>query len=321
MTQIKPYWCQPSLQGSVHVSSPSYSYGTDCGNVRQNNEDDLWSKSPSHPFPNSPYGQLFIVADGMGGYGAGEVASAIAVEKIPQVYYHAKNEERVIEARLKKSIHTAHQTIRQQAKVHVAQKKMGTTIVAAVLQANTLTVAWAGDSRAYLLPGKHKSLQLLTRDHSKLWPQIEAGQLTWQMIQGHPDRSSLTNALNATIANLQVDTVQYPLQGGDKILLCSDGLTGEIPDSNIETILKKNEIGKALTTLIAAAKAQKRWQIKGQWVNTLGGKDNVTSIVIETKLDQQNTKQNNQRRLWQLFTLATALSYFSTIKARVPCYF
>lgn len=258
---------------------------TNIGNKRQVNEDSLWPKTNHHPYqPDEPFGMLFIVADGMGGHGSGDVASELAVKEISTTYYSLGNDYPRIEDRLKVAIAAAHQQICQQAADNPALENMGSTVVAAVVKYDEIYeqgevwVAWAGDSRVYLL--RRGQLQQLTRDHSRVWPLIASGQITWDQLRFHPERSRVTNGLTARRAEVIPEIERFDLEPGDQILLCSDGLPGEVRPEEIERILAASTHEQALPLLIAKANAPKEVLKDGQRVRLEGGNDNISSILI-----------------------------------------
>ncbi len=252
---------------------------SDVGNKRKVNEDSYWPpKVTRHPKADSPYGQLFIVADGMGGHGSGNVASGITVDIVPRVYYNPNNTQTDIGQRLRQAIIAAHQEIKAKSNTPETAK-MGTTIVTVVVQGDKMYVAWVGDSRAYIL--RNGRLQMVTDDHAVLWPQVKKGLISWEELHYHPQRSKLNNSMTAQREQITVDVRTKELNKGDQILLCSDGLSSEIQDKEIEKILAKNPLDKSVPLLIGAAKAKKTWLRDGKKVSSMGGEDNVTSILIE----------------------------------------
>lgn len=263
-----------------------FSCATNVGRKRRVNEDNLWPTTASHPHgPGDRYGMLFMVADGMGGHGAGDIASAVAVDAIPQVYYGLGNDYSEIEERLELAIQIAHQRILEDARQSIETKNMGTTVVAAVVKYDEeraegqLCIAWAGDSRVYRL--RQGQLEQLSQDHSRVWPLIEAGQLTWDQLRLHPERSRITNALTAQRQELPISIRYFDLRPGDQLLLCSDGLSGEVRPEEITQILLKNSPAEAADRLIEKANAPKVVRAEGQSVALEGGDDNITVIVIE----------------------------------------
>lgn len=228
----------------------SFGSRTDIGCLRDHNEDSLVVTPP-----------LFAVADGMGGHAAGEVASEIAVRVLSELAPDHPD----VEA-LGRAIEEANRAVIQAAREGRGRQGMGTTMTAAMLEGERLVIAQVGDSRAYLLhQGK---LQQLTRDHSLMADMIEAGQLTPEEARTHPQRSVITRALGSD-AHLHPDIYEINVETGDRLLICSDGLSGMIFDDQIENTLRR---------------VQDPQRCASQLVNeaiAAGGHDNVTVIVAD----------------------------------------
>jgi protein phosphatase len=222
---------------------------TDIGLVRDHNEDAYLVQDP-----------LYVVADGMGGHLGGEVASATALATMAHVVTDAG-----IDA-LADAVRQANRAVfdRQAADVEVAG--MGTTLTAVALDGSQLHVAHVGDSRGYLL--RDGKLRLLTQDHSLVGEMVREGSLTEAQARVHPRRSTLTRALGIS-GDIEVDSFEVPVRAGDRILLCTDGLSGMIEDRRLREILKRGtSVPEVCATLIAEANAN-------------GGVDNVTAVIID----------------------------------------
>ena len=228
----------------------SFGSRTDIGCLRDHNEDSLVVTPP-----------LFAVADGMGGHAAGEVASEIAVRVLSELAPEHPDGEA-----LGRAIEEANRAVIQAAREGRGRQGMGTTMTAAMLEGERLVIAQVGDSRAYLLhQGK---LQQLTRDHSLMADMIEAGQLTPEEARTHPQRSVITRALGSD-AHLHPYIYEINVETGDRLLICSDGLSGMIFDDQIENTLRR---------------VQDPQRCASQLVNeaiAAGGHDNVTVIVAD----------------------------------------
>lgn len=228
----------------------SFGSRTDIGCLRDHNEDSLVVTPP-----------LFAVADGMGGHAAGEVASEIAVRVLSELAPEHPDGEA-----LGRAIEEANRAVIQAAREGRGRQGMGTTMTAAMLEGERLVIAQVGDSRAYLLhQGK---LQQLTRDHSLMADMIEAGQLTPEEARTHPQRSVITRALGSD-AHLHPDIYEINVETGDRLLICSDGLSGMFFDDQIENTLRR---------------VQDPQRCASQLVNeaiAAGGHDNVTVIVAD----------------------------------------
>lgn len=204
------------------TASASFGARTDVGRIRPQNEDSLITREP-----------LFAVADGMGGHEAGEVASEIAIETL------AAQAPQTADARaLGRAVMSANRAVIRAAEDGRGKPGMGTTMTAAILEGTKLVVAQVGDSRAYLLHGGR--LSQITRDHSLMADLIEAGQITEEEARWHPQRSVITRALGSD-PEMIPDLFDIQLDEGDRILLCSDGLSGMVYNEELEQILNAHE--------------------------------------------------------------------------------
>src|SRR5215218_11206245 len=184
-------------------------HASDLGRQRQGNEDNYFVRSP-----------LFVVADGMGGAQAGEVASEMAVDS-----FDGGLPDGSVADALVRIIQDANRRIHDRSRSDEQAAGMGTTVTAAYVGEHEVTIAHVGDSRAYLL--RDGDLVRLTRDHSLVGELVARGKLTEEQAESHPQRSVITRALGA-YADVEVDTDVFPARAGDLFLLCSDGLTGMV---------------------------------------------------------------------------------------------
>lgn len=230
----------------------SFGSRTDIGCIREQNEDSLVVQPP-----------LFVVADGMGGHAAGEVASEIAVNTIAECApTHADAEE------LGKAVAQANRDIINAAIAGEGREGMGTTCTAAMLEGNRLVIAQVGDSRAYLLHGGQ--LTQITRDHSLMANMIEAGQITPEEARVHPNRSVITRALGND-PDTVADLYEINVEDGDRLLLCSDGLSTMIEDDEIQAVMNRiADPQRCAATLVNGAIAA-------------GGYDNVTVVIADVE--------------------------------------
>jgi PPM family protein phosphatase len=223
---------------------------TDTGRQRRANEDSLLARSP-----------LFVVADGMGGAQAGEVASRIAVECFEQGLGDTSEPEGVLAARAGAANARIHELSHSSAE-HAG---MGTTLTAAYVAPREIAIAHVGDSRAYRL--RDGELTRLTDDHSLVDELMRQGKITPEEALDHPQRSVITRALGPEPA-VEVDTRSYTARTGDEYLLCSDGLTTMISEERLAEILRSHTaLREAGEALIAAA-------------NDAGGRDNITVVLF-----------------------------------------
>ena len=223
---------------------------TDTGRQRRDNEDSAFARSP-----------VFVVADGMGGAQAGEVASRMAIEAFEQGLPGDGSPEERLAMRVREANHQ----IYERAKADRGRAGMGTTLTAAYVDDAHVAIAHVGDSRAYLF--RDGTLQRLTQDHSLVDELVRRGKLTEEQAAEHPQRSIITLALGPE-PDVEVDTWTYPGRSGDVILLCSDGLTSMIPEERVRAILDSHEnLDAAAETLINEA-------------NEAGGRDNITVVLF-----------------------------------------
>jgi len=239
----------------------SFKEGTDVGKVRDHNEDFVFVP-PVSEADRKRMGRLFIVADGMGGYQAGEVASEMAAKTAARVYYEDPSEDTT--ARLSKAVQAANAEVHQQAQSNIARAGMGTTMVAVALIGRTAYIASVGDSRAYAI--HNGQLDQITQDHSFVGEQVRAGILTKEQARTHPQRNVITRALGSQ-PTVQVDTFKGDLSDGDVMVMCTDGLTGHVPDDKIRDTVLQLPPDQAVPQLIQMAKDD-------------GGSDNITVIVL-----------------------------------------
>jgi PPM family protein phosphatase len=227
---------------------------TDTGRQRRDNEDSVYVRVP-----------LFVVADGMGGAQAGEVASALAVEEFRQGLPSPGAGHATTEQRLAARVQSANRRIYETAQTEREQSGMGTTLTAVFLDDTELAIAHVGDSRAYLL--RDAELTRLTHDHSLVEELMRRGKLTPEQAAEHPQRSIITRALGIE-PDVEVDTWTYPARAADVVLLCSDGLTSMIDEAQIAEVLRaESDLDRAGERLIAEA-------------NAAGGRDNITVVLF-----------------------------------------
>ncbi len=231
---------------------------TDIGRMRKNNEDRYLSA-----------GRLAAVADGMGGHRAGEVASAIAMEELASLEHAGpwRNPAEAGEA-LRSVFLLANRRIREMSSHDKELEGMGTTMVALLEDGDSVHLANVGDSRAYLL--RNGELSQVTVDHTLVQELIDEGRLRPEEAERHPQRSIITRALGVE-ADVEVDLFTYKLQRGDRLLLCTDGLSGVIDQARIRNVLLRvPDPQDAAEKLVAMA-------------NEGGGPDNITVMVLDTE--------------------------------------
>ena len=245
------------------------------GIVRDHNEDSLFAMIGNliGQEPLNDFG-LFVVADGMGGHRAGEVASAISVRTVARhltedTILHLFDNEVIdplqhIQDLLRGALESANQAVVEKV------PGGGTTLTAAILFNNKVAIGHVGDSRAYIITDG--MAKVLTRDHSLVERLRELGQLTPDEAASHPQRNVLYRAIGQG-ANLEVDTLIHPVPEGSHVLLCSDGLWSEVPDIEIRHIVTSTPHPQdACDELVRAA-------------NLAGGSDNISAILIRFPRD------------------------------------
>jgi protein phosphatase len=273
----------------LHLQAASL---TDTGKVRKQNEDYCFFQTSSTGTGSKG---LFIVADGMGGYQAGEVASQLTVDKIREVlnpFFASSGQETTIlaptnspdsgnktrrlpesrqlariSADIKQAVMQANEVILNYGKAHREARGLGSTVTFAVVLGTHAFIANVGDSRTYLL--RQGQLKPITKDHSLVAHLIDAGQLKAGDVYDHPQRNLITRSLGAGHKNVEVDVFHLALEPGDMLLLCSDGLWEMIRDEAKITRILSSEasLDSICQQLIQAA-------------NDGGGEDNITALVV-----------------------------------------
>src|SRR6266566_2124484 len=269
-------------------------YKTDVGKQREQNED-----TPFMLISEDKDRRLFIVADGMGGYQAGEVASKLAVQKISealksllvpvteqqtikldsaQMSEQAAKQRKTrrlpetpitknIEDQLKAAIRQANKAILNYGEEQSSARGLGCTVTTALIQSDLAFIANIGDSRTYLY--RDSALKPLTKDHSLVYRLVEAKQIEPDDIYSHPQRNLIYRSLGAGHKSVDPDVFHISLRSGDSLLLCSDGLWEMVRNGDLLKVLKENtDAQKICDTLIDLA-------------NTNGGEDNITAVLVQ----------------------------------------
>ena len=238
---------------------------TDVGRKRPHNEDYVEYYVPSDPQQRARKGVTYLVADGMGGHQAGEVASQGAVELVIHQYYSDPDPD--VGVSIVRAIRAANKQIYSQAQADPSKSGMGTTLVAAVVLGRKVYVANVGDSRAYLI--NRTGITQITEDHSWVEEQVRAGLLTPEQARKHPQRNLVTRALGSK-STVEVDLFEGEISASDTLLLCSDGLTGRVDDQEIAAIVREQLPAEAARLLVAQA-------------NERGGNDNITVLIVRAE--------------------------------------
>lgn len=220
---------------------------TDIGQVREGNEDSYLVEPP-----------LYAVADGMGGHKGGEVASQLALETVEEMFREGRGS-------LAEHVRAANRAVFERSVDDSKVAGMGTTLTTALVEHGSAHLAHVGDSRAYLL--RAGSLRQITEDHTLVARMVQLGEITAEEAEVHPHKNVLTRALG-TEPDVDVDELELGLLDGDRLLLCSDGLTSMVTEQQIEAILEAAPVAQdAADRLVRAA-------------NRAGGIDNITVVVL-----------------------------------------
>lgn len=264
---------QASTQPGNEIPNLEFFTAQSIGKVRIQNEDSLFANAftLAGDAKLTQFG-LFIIADGMGGHHHGEVASHLAITSIVSELFDKIHKPLINHIRdpfASVSLHElVHRAIKlAQATVLNAVPGAGTTLTLGIVFGNQVTVGHIGDSRCYLIPAEGE-LRCLTSDHSLVNRLLELGQLTPAEAEKHPQKNVLYKAIGQK-GDIEADVATFPLSPGDKLLLCSDGLWGSIPDLEIHNIVNTNQrLKDASDSLIHTA-------------NAAGGPDNISLILVE----------------------------------------
>lgn len=232
---------------------------TDTGRLRNSNQDCLFcEENEVGRFPN-----LFLVADGMGGHKAGDLASRLCIE---EMVTHIRNSDaRTPISVFEQAIQAANISVYRRSLENAGLAGMGTTIVGATIEEKIAYIVNIGDSRLYRM---HNKLEQITVDHSLVEEMVQSGEIQKEEMRTHPNKNIITRALG-TDNSVRPDCFEIKVQEGDVLLLCSDGLTNMVEDSEIEIILKrhKEDMKLAGENLVRQA-------------NEAGGKDNISVILV-----------------------------------------
>lgn len=249
-----------------------YVVKTDTGKVRQNNEDN------GEILTNSNGIYLAIVADGMGGHNAGDIASEMAVNVLREYWEKSFQSEAldasIAEKWLRDTIANVNIRLHQHSKTDSNLEGMGTTLVAAICTNEFITIANIGDSRGYLL--NENGFQQLTEDHTLVNALVKTGQISKEDAQHHPRKNWILKALGTELS-VEVDIKTILVDSGDCLLLCSDGLYDKLTDSEMNEMLCKDD-------LTMEEKAQAMINL----ANENGGEDNITIVLLDFPLPDES---------------------------------
>lgn len=240
---------------------------SDVGRKRRKNEDSCIMCVPQEPAMREARGILFAVADGMGGASAGEHASRQTLETIIDYYYAGHADEPTVDvpARLKEAVETANLHLFEEAEQDPERHGMGTTVSVVLVHGDCAYIAQVGDSRVYVAPSESGMVQI-TDDHSHVADLVREGDLSEEEARNHPQRNLITRAVGIK-DTVEVDLFAFRLRKDDTLLICSDGLSGLVGDTEIAKSLAMESLQGAARLLVGRAL-------------TNGGTDNVTAVLL-----------------------------------------
>jgi PPM family protein phosphatase len=245
---------------------------TDVGRIRKGNEDSL------HASANA-YRGLFIVADGMGGHAAGEVASEMAVEMVSHELSDLNDLESTdAHERVARALRDANRAVYERTRTERDKLGMGSTVSALLLSETRYLVGHVGDSRIYLV--RDGQMRQLTKDHSLVQEQVDAGLLTPEQARRHPQSNVITRCIGMA-DEIEPDVFDGDARIGDAFLLASDGLTGMVDDRRIQQLL------------LSRAKPERIVDALIQEANVNGGNDNITAVVVRV-LTEESTNTDRE---------------------------
>lgn len=284
---------------------------TDVGQIRDHNEDFFICEEPADENEFTQNGWLYIVADGVGGADAGEVASKFASERTVNHYLRNHPQENWGQ-RLVDSMQAANTDLRRMVAERHDNSRMATTMVAVVIDSHKAYIANVGDSRGYLW--REGSLEQVTKDQSLVAKLVEEGAITEEEAENHPRRNVILYSLGSE-RSPKIDLFERFLEPDDKLLLCSDGLTRHVSDEELAQFLTTNNIEEAATNLITLA-------------NNRGGQDNITASILHFQGDSSmrdvpqndalvektmkgktavSSSAHSSKKLWRLTLLLTII--------------
>lgn len=240
---------------------------TDIGAKRQTNQDYVFcSMQPVGSLPN-----LFIVADGMGGHKAGDLASRYTVEEFLEVVRNSKADNPI--TIIEEAVTKANLLLIQKSRESIDYEGMGTTLVVATIIGKSIVIANVGDSRLYLI---NNEIQQITRDHSLVEEMISLGEIDRKKARTHEKKNIITRAIGVD-SEVVADFFEIDYQTGDIILMCSDGLSNMIDDDEIKVIVNQgNDLSEISNKLIEVA-------------NKNGGRDNISVVLVEPDDEEVKT--------------------------------
>ncbi len=236
---------------------------SDIGKVRDKNEDSFFISGSNDPY------MLYIVADGMGGHNAGEVASSLAVDTVKQFfdkhYVSLQKTDEMIEKFMREAIANSNACVLNESHLHLDESGMGTTMTLLLIENGKFYIGHIGDSRAYII--RDHNIEQITEDHSLVSQMVKEGKLSANEARVHPLKNIITRALGIDF-DINIDVYIRDVSQGDIVILCTDGLSNMVTDSEILEEYMKNDIVAASNNLVGFS-------------NERGGYDNITIVVVK----------------------------------------
>ncbi|MBF0405586.1 MAG: Stp1/IreP family PP2C-type Ser/Thr phosphatase [Nitrospirae bacterium] len=263
----------------MRLLKPTIEYLTNQGKVRKNNEDSVWASEIIRNGVNQL--SVFIIADGMGGYEGGEIASGNAVEYVIKCVKDSKfatmlDGNKQIKSFLSETVDNINRLIYKENQIQKNKSSMGTTLTIGIQKDDEIHLANVGDSRAYLIRGQ--SIEQITTDHSVAWEYLDNGVISEEEARDHSRKNELTRSVG-TGATVEADIYTRQIKPNDYLVFCTDGLTNMVTDKEIrDIVLKERSVKKAGAGLIELA-------------NDRGGTDNISVIVVSYSVNGSDELQ------------------------------
>ncbi len=258
-------WEEKARRALTIESKITFGAHTDLGRIRENNEDKFEFFVPEDTDTLARKGSLFAVADGMGGHAAGQIASEIALKTLISYYY--SDTSPLIEESLKAALKKANGIVYDLSRAVAQRQGMGTTATVLVLRGDEAYIAQVGDSRCYRI--RNSKIEQLSDDHSWVNEQVKLGSLTPEQAMMSPFKNRITRSIG-NFPSVDVDIFSLSVEQGDIYILCSDGLSGELTDSEIVNLAQDGSCSNIAWTLVNQAVEN-------------GGRDNTTAVVVAVR--------------------------------------
>jgi protein phosphatase len=260
------------LDNTLETLYYEFGNGTDIGCIREKNEDAFVLFKASDRRQVMRKGHLVLICDGMGGARGGREASSMAIDEIAEVYYSSRSDDP--RTAITQAIKAANSSIYHRSQEDPALQGMGTTVVAVIIIENRAYIAHVGDSRCYFI--RNREIEQVTEDHTLVQQFVRQGMITDEEARNHPDAHILSRSVGvAPEVEVGLTMEPFKLRNGDTLVLCSDGLSGQVMEDEILQIVVSNAPQRAVEKLISLAKER-------------GGPDNITVQIIKTTSQEKD---------------------------------